>query len=85
MVSLKVPLPYTQMFAVCIDDSLPKFKPDNWIKKGKWYNIKYFAESLNTDGVAVTITDKRGNVIEPSTSMSAFKLERFVIKTLFLN
>ena len=85
MVNLIVPLPYIQMFAVCVDDSLPKFKPDNWIKKNHWYNIKHFANSLNTDVMAVTITDKKGKIIKPSSTMYAFRLDRFIVKSIYLN
>lgn len=85
MVNLFSPPSYIQLYAECIDDSLPKFKPDNWIAKDRWYKIKHFAESLNTDGLAVTITNKQGEVIEPSSTMSSFKETRFKIHSICLN
>ena len=84
-VPLFIPQPFYQLYAECIDDSMPKFKPDNWVKVNRWYKVKWFAESLNTDEQAVTITDKDGNIIEPSSSMSAFKVSRFIIHEICLN
>lgn len=84
-VPLKIPIPIYQLYAECIDDSLPKFQPDNWVKKGRWYKVKWFTDALNTDDIAVTITDKNDNIIEPSSSMSAFKVSRFIIHDICLN
>jgi len=84
-VPLRIPIPIYQLYAICVDDSLPKFKPDNWVKKNRWYKVKWFAESLNVDDIAVTITDKDDNIIEPSSSMSAFKVSRFIIHEICLN
>jgi hypothetical protein len=84
-VSLRVPLPIYQYYAECIDDTLPKFKPDNWIKKYKWYKVVWFTDALNTDDIAVTISNKEGEIIEPSDSISAFKASRFIIHQVCLN
>lgn len=85
MVNLIVPPPHIQMFAICKDDTLPKFKPDNWIENGRWYPVRCFAHALNTDGIAVAITDNKNKVIHPSDSMSSFKLERFDLVEIHLN
>ena len=85
MINLFIPPPYMQLFAECIDDSLPSFTPDNWIKKGKWYKVKHYADALNTDGLAITICNNKDEVIEPSSTMSSFKFERFTIHVLCLN
>ena len=87
---MSVPLftsaPWIQLFAECIDDSLPKkFTPDNWIKNKRWYKVKYFAEALNTDGSAITITNNKDEEIRPSPSMASFKAERFIIHEVCLN
>jgi len=84
-VPLVVPAPCYQLYAECIDDTLPKFTPENWIKKDRWYKVKQWTDALNTDGVAITITDSKNNEIHPSNSMSAFKSERFIIHTICLN
>lgn len=74
-----------QVFAICIDDSLPKFTPDAWIEKDRWYKVKHFAHSLNTDGLAVTITNNKGEEINPSNSMSSFIEKRFIFEEICLN
>lgn len=84
-VPLIMPLPCYQLYAECIDDTLPKFKPNSWVKKDKWYKVKHWTDSLNTDGIAITITDRHNNEINPSDSISAFKSERFIIHTICLN
>ena len=85
MANLIKPAPFVDIFAFCIDDSLPKFKPDNWVKKNKLYRLKYMAESLNTNEMAITIMDRNGNEINPSDSIKAFKSERFILFQIFLN
>lgn len=85
MANLIKPAPFVDIFAFCIDDSLPKFKPDNWVKKHKLYRLKYMAESLNTNEMAITIMDKNGDEINPSDSIKAFKSERFILFQIFLN
>lgn len=85
MANLIKPAPFVDIFAFCIDDSLPKFKPDNWVKKNKLYRLKYMAESLNTNEMAITIMDKNGDEINPSDSIKAFKSERFILFQIFLN
>ena len=84
-VPLFVPPSYIQLYAFCIDDSLPKFKPDSWIKKNRLYKVKHYAESLNTDSIALTVMDKDNNIIHPSPSMSAFKIDRFELMMTYLN
>lgn len=86
-VKLIIPLPFYQLYAECIDDSIPnKLTPDAWIKQGNWYKIKHFVEnSLNTDGSTVTITDKDNNEIRPSETIWSFKPERFKIHHICLN
>jgi hypothetical protein len=84
-VPLFIPEPFYQIYAECIDDSMPKFKPDNWVKANRWYKVKWFAESLNTDEQAITIADKNDEIIHPSSSMSAFKSSRFIIHSICLN
>lgn len=76
---------YIIQYAICIDDSKPNFIPNNWIENGKLYKVKYIAESLNTDGVAITIVDKNDQEITPSESMSAFRSDRFNFFNVFLN
>ena len=85
MAQLFSPPKYIQLFAECIDASLPKFTPDNWVEENKWYKVKYIAEALNTDGIAVTITNSKDEVIEPSSTMSSFKSERFILHEVCLN
>ena len=85
MANLIKPAPFVDILAFCIDDSLPKFKPDNWVKKNKLYRLKYMAESLNTNEMAITIMDKNGDEINPSDSIKAFKSERFILFPIFLN
>jgi hypothetical protein len=85
MANLITPAPFVEIFAFCIDDSLPKFKPDNWVKKNKLYRLKYMAESLNTSEMAITIMDRNGDEINPSDSIKAFKSERFILFPIFLN
>lgn len=85
MANLITPAPFVNIFAFCIDDSLPKFKPDRWVKKHKLYKLKYIAESLNTNEMAITIVDKEGNEINPSENIKAFKSERFILFQIFLN
>jgi hypothetical protein len=85
MPNLYTPLPYIALYAFCVDDSLPKFRPDNWVRRYRLYRVKYLCESLNTDGMAITLVDKRGEEIHPSDSMSSFRAERFDIFEIFLN
>jgi hypothetical protein len=85
MANLLTPAPYILVFAFCIDDSLPKFKPKNWIKKNRVYRLKYITESLNTSEMAVTIIDSFGNEINPTEDIKAFKSERFHFFEIFLN
>jgi hypothetical protein len=85
MANLIKPAPFVDILAFCIDDSLPKFKPDNWVKKNKLYRLKYMAESLNTNEMAITIMDRNGDEINPSDSIKAFKSERFILFQIFLN
>lgn len=84
-VELKVPSPIFQIYAICKDDSLPNFVPDNWIKENRWYKVKWFADALNVDDVAVTITDKENNEIHPSPSICAFRVSRFEFQQICLN
>jgi hypothetical protein len=85
MANLIKPAPFVDILAFCIDDSMPKFKPDRWVKKNKLYRLKYMAESLNTSEMAITIVDNQGNEINPSDSIKAFKSERFILFPIFLN
>jgi len=85
MANLLTPAPYVLVFAFCIDDSLPKFKPNNWVKKNRLYKLKYITDSLNTQEMAVTITDKFGNEINPTEDIKAFRSERFDFFQIFLN
>ncbi len=86
MANILIPSGLFQYYAVCKDDSLPKFTPDAWILQNRWYKVKYFVEqALNTDDAALTITDKNNNEIHPSSSMSAFKASRFKIEMVCLN
>jgi predicted transglutaminase-like protease len=85
MADLIAPAPFVNVYAFCIDDSLPKFKPDNWIKKNKLYKLKYITDSLNTSEMAVTIMDSSGNEINPTDSIKAFKSERFQFFQIILN
>jgi predicted transglutaminase-like protease len=85
MANLIAPASFVNVYAFCIDDSLPKFKPDNWIKKNKLYKLKYITESLNTSEMAVTIMDNNGNEINPTETIKAFKSERFDFFQIILN
>lgn len=85
MANLMIPASYVSLYAYCKDDTPPKFKPINWIKKNKIYKIKYITESLNTDEFAITITDDKGNEIIPSDTIRAFKSERFDFFEFYLN
>lgn len=85
MADLITPASFVNVYAFCIDDSMPKFKPDQWVKKNKLYKLKYITDSLNTDEQAVTITDKNGNEINPSDTIKAFKSERFIFFQVILN
>lgn len=85
MPQLYTPAPYITLYAYCVDDSLPRFRPDNWIRKNRLYRVKFICESLNTDGMALTLVDKRGEEIHPSDSMSSFRADRFRMFQVFLN
>jgi hypothetical protein len=85
MANLLTPAPYVLVLAFCIDDSLPKFQPLQWVKKNRLYKLKYITDSLNTEEMAVTITDKNGNEINPTENIKAFKSERFDFFQIFLN
>lgn len=85
MADLITPASFVNVFAFCIDDSLPKFKPEQWVKKNRLYKLKYVTDSLNTEEMAVTITDKNNNEINPSDSVKAFKSERFIFFQIILN
>lgn len=85
-VPLMPPPNHRQVFARCVDDTLPnKFTPDSWIEKGKIYKVKYFVESLNTDNICITITNNAGEEIHPSDSIFSFKIDRFEIFDICLN
>lgn len=85
MADLIAPASFVNVFAFCIDDSLPKFKPTNWIKRNKLYKLKYITDSLNTSEKAVTITDGSGQEINPTDDIRAFKSERFHFFQIILN
>lgn len=85
MANLFSPLPNVDVFAFCIDDSLPKFKPDKWVKKNRCYRLKYITDSLNTEEMAITICDSKGEEINPSDTIKAFKSERFTFFQVFLS
>lgn len=85
MVRLFSPPPFVSVYAFCIDDELPKFSPDQWIEKNRLYRMKHCCESLNSDSMAVTLMDKNGNEIHPSSSMSSFRADRFVFFEIVLN
>jgi hypothetical protein len=85
MANLMIPPPFVNMYAFCKDDTLPKFKPDNWIEKNKIYRIKYIAQSLNTDELAITLIDNNGEEINPSETIKSFKSERFDFFEFYLN
>jgi hypothetical protein len=79
----KLPL---QLFAICVDDSLPTvFTPDNWIKRGKMYKVAYLGTALNISEEAVGITDSKNQPIFPSDQYKTFKAERFTFITICLN
>ncbi len=80
------PSPFYQVVAFCIDDTPPKkFIPDNWIQKNHCYWVKQFADSLNTNELAITITDAEHNEIRPSEDVWSFMSERFQIFFICLN
>lgn len=80
------PKSFIQMYALCIDDTLPKFTPIDWIKKDKLYRVKQFANALNlSEGEAVTITDASGAVLRPSPSHGSFNTMRFHFFEVVLN
>lgn len=85
MPRLFTPPPYLAVFAFCIDDTKPKFEPDNWIVKNRLYRMKFICESLNTEGMAVTLIDSKGEEIHPSDSMSSFRADRFRFFEIILN
>lgn len=85
MAQLYSPPVFVETYAYCIDDSMPNFKPDNWIKKNHLYKMKFFTESLNTSEMAITICDNKGNEINPSDNIKSFKSERFVFFNIILN
>lgn len=86
MVNLNVPPKYLALYAKCIDDSLPAFNPDEWVKEGKVYRVKHYTEPLNTaEGYAVTIVDEDGEEIHPSASHWSFASDRFEMYSVYLN
>lgn len=86
MATLYNPPSYLKIYAKCINDSLPKFKPNNWIKNGKFYNVKSFVEPLNlTEEMAVIITDSKNNEIHPNATYWSFNSNRFEFFNVFLN
>lgn len=85
MVNLFSPPSYISIYAYCIDDTLPKFRPDQWVEKNRLYRLKHFCESFNHDGMAVTIEDRDGNEINPSDSMSSFRSDRFEYFHIIMN
>jgi len=85
MPELYTPAPYLSVYAFCLDDSLPNFKPNQWIEKDRLYKVKFICDALNTDGSAITIINRHEEEIHPSNSMSSFRAERFEIFEIFLN
>lgn len=87
MANLNTPPKYIELYAVCVDDEKPKFKVDNWIRNNGIYRVKYICtEPLNqTEGFAITITDNKGDIIHPTSSMSSFKSSRFNMFEVVLN
>lgn len=86
---MEVPLfkiaPYFIVLAACKDDSMPNIPISSWIKKGKLYKVKHFADALNTSNTAVTITDDKDQEIHPNESTFAFRSERFDFINIGLN
>lgn len=85
MADLIAPASFVEVYAMCIDDSMPNFIPEKWVQKNHLYKLKYITESLNTSEMAVTITDCYGNEINPSDNIKAFKSERFHFFQIILN
>lgn len=86
MADIYKPLSYIQLFAVCIDDSKPKFEPDDWITNNRLYRVVGFTEPLNqTEGQALIISDSSFRELHPSPSHWSFKSDRFVIFDIVLN
>ncbi|PSR55454.1 hypothetical protein AHMF7605_19055 [Adhaeribacter arboris] len=86
MVNLNIPPKYVALYAHCIDDSLPSFEPDEWIEAGRIYAVKCFTEPLNvSEGVAVTILNRDGQEIHPSSSHWSFASNRFELFSIYLN
>jgi len=85
MPELYAPPKYLDVFLFCIDDSLPKFKPVNWIKRDHLYRLKYISESLNSSEYAVAICDNNNHEINPSEDIKSFRSERFLFFNIILN
>ena len=86
MVNLIYPPSYMMVYAKCIDDTLPTFEPEEWVKEGQVYMVKHFTEPLNQEeGMAVTIIDDTGDEIHPSSSHWSFSSNRFELFSVFLN
>lgn len=86
MVSLRIPPPYYNMFAICIDDSKPPKGVIDWIKVDKIYKVKAMTDALNGNGGnAVIITDNNGTELHPTESMWSFQGDRFQYFTLIMN
>lgn len=85
MAQLYSPPAFVETYAYCIDDSMPNFVPDKWIKKNHLYKMKFFTDSLNTAEMAITICDNKGNEINPCDNIKSFKSERFVFFNIILN
>jgi hypothetical protein len=79
-----------EAFGLCIDDSLPNFEVNMWIKKGAIYKIlKNSAKSdLVSDSMGVMIEDVQGCPIIPNQELDVerVKLDRLqIIQVITLN
>ena len=79
-----------QLAVVCVDDSKPMFKPNDWVKNGETYLVDGIVCSLDDNNVInFIVSDKQGDRLVPHNQIPAIKSERFsmhnVIGPIFLN
>lgn len=86
MVNVYKPAPHIQLYAICKDDSRPKFVNQDWIQKERWYAVRGFTEPLNqSDGQGLIILDNTGRELHASEIHWSFSSLRFDIIEFNLN
>lgn len=86
MVNVYKPAPFRLLYAICKDDTRPKFVTEDWIQNNRWYKIRGFTEPLNqTEGQALILLDNTGRELHASDIHWSFRSDRFDIVEYILN